>query len=325
MSELHDFTVTAEDAGKRLDVYLAGKVPGFSRSRVQKLIDSGDVLVNGSQQPGKFHVPEGAAVAVKIPPPRPAKPQPQEIPLDVLYEDEHLAVINKPAGLVVHPGAGTPDGTLVNALLARPGTVSVIGGEERPGIVHRLDKDTTGLILVARNDESHLALSQALAKREVTRIYWALVLRRFTEKNGIIDAPIGRHPTVRTRMAVGTNTIEPREAITRWRMLENYGPVSLIECKLDTGRTHQIRVHLAHIRHPVLGDDVYGGAPTLALEVLGPRAELLKNQVRKLKRQMLHARELQFEHPITHEQMHFKCDPPDDFLQMLNALRNSEP
>jgi len=323
MSDSQRLEVSAEDAGARLDAYLASQIEALSRSRLEKLINAGEVLVNGRQTPTKYLVQAGDEISVNLPPPRGAAPQAQDIPLDVVYEDSDLLVINKPAGLVVHPGAGTPDGTMVNALLAREGTVSVIGGEERPGIVHRLDKDTTGLIIVAKNDATHLALSTALAAREISRVYWALVLRRFAERAGAVEAPIGRHPTVRTKMAV-TNAVDAREARTRWKVLENFGPVSLVECRLETGRTHQIRVHMAHIKHPVMGDELYGGGVKLALQVLHPREETLKNEARKLTRQMLHARELSFKHPRTGEQLRFHSDPPAGFLQLLEALRASK-
>lgn len=314
-------TVADDDAGQRLDVFVTRHVEDLSRSRVQKLIESGAVLVDGAPQPARLSVRSGMRVEVRVPPPVPATPRPQPMELRVLHEDDHLLVLDKPPGLVVHPGAGQPDGTLVNALLARPGTVSVIGGVERPGIVHRLDKDTSGLMVVAKTDAAHTALTEALSRREVKRIYWAIVLREFRTNAGTIDAPIGRHPTIRTRMAVRPDG-QGRSAVTHWKVRERFGGLSLVECRLATGRTHQIRVHLAHERHPVLGDDLYGGSVTVALQLVPPRDAPLRNALRAVGRQMLHARELAFVHPATGEPMHFRCEPPEDFQAVLAALRD---
>jgi 23S rRNA pseudouridine1911/1915/1917 synthase len=262
----------------------------------------------------------GDRLTVDVPPPAPAEPQAQEIPLNVVFEDEHLLVLNKPPGLVVHPGAGSPDGTIVNALLARPGAVSSIGGVERPGIVHRLDKDTSGLMLIAKTDTTHLALSRALAERRIRRIYRAIALRNFEKQQGKVDAPLGRHPTQRTKMMVNS-PVTSRDAVTHWKVIEQFRGLTLIECRLETGRTHQIRVHMAHEKHPVLGDDTYGGTHTLALQVIAQRSSRLKAVLSRVDRQMLHARQIAFVHPITQEDMQFEVEEPEDFQKVLIALR----
>lgn len=317
-------TVSETESPERLDQYLARHIDDLSRSRLQKLIEIGQVQVNDAPQPARYKVRAGDRITVVVPPPEPASPQPQAMHLDVLFEDEHVLVLNKPAGLVVHPGAGQPDGTLVNALLARPGSISVIGGVERPGIVHRLDKDTSGLMMVAKNDVAHAKLAADLSRRNVKRIYWALALRKFDKPSGVIDAAIGRHPTVRTRMAVRDEG-HGRSASTSWRVLEAFGGLSLVECRLSTGRTHQIRVHLASISHPVLGDDLYGGALASVLQMIPPRDQAVKNAIRHVTRQMLHARELSFDHPATGEPMSFTGELPADFADVLNTLRRSAP
>jgi 23S rRNA pseudouridine1911/1915/1917 synthase len=313
--------LVVEKGGSRLDAFLAGEIPDLSRSRVAKLIEGGNVLVAGELRPSRYLVKTGERITVTLPEPEPATPRPQEMPLEVKFEDEHLLVINKPAGLVVHPGAGAPDGTLVNALLARPGSVSSIGGVERPGIVHRLDKDTSGLLLVAKTDRTHLALSRALAARDVKRLYWAIALRVFNAAAGKIDAPIGRHVTQRTKMAVHGG-VGSRHAVTHWKVLEQFRGFTLLECRLETGRTHQIRVHLAHEKHPILGDETYGGSLPVALQLTDTRAVQLRNELKLVSRQMLHARQLQFVHPITGADMFFEAPEPADFAAVLGALRN---
>ena len=308
------------EPGARLDVFVCSQMPELSRSRVQKLIEAGHVRVADHPKPAKYQVRVGDAISVVMPPIEPATPQPEQMHLDVLFEDDYLLVINKPAGLVVHPGAGTRDGTLVNALLGRPGSVSSIGGVERPGIVHRLDKNTSGLMLVAKTDKCHLALSRALASREIKRGYRAIALRNFKSMKGTINAPIGRHPTQRTKMAVhdGHGT---REATTHWQVLEQFHGMALLHCRLETGRTHQIRVHLAHDKHPILGDDTYGGSFALATQIIPPDAQKLRNELKLVTRQMLHARQLAFVHPITEQEMAFDAEEPEDFQRVLRVLR----
>jgi 23S rRNA pseudouridine1911/1915/1917 synthase len=316
-----ELEVAAADSGLRLDVYLAKKLPWLSRNRIQQLIEQGAVQTSASSTPrSKDKVEKGMYIAVAIPPPRPAEPQPQDIPLDVVYEDEDLLVLNKPAGLVVHPGAGNPDGTLVNALLARLGKLSGIGGVERPGIVHRLDKDTSGLMLVAKNDLSHRRLSDALMRREIHRIYWAIVLREPRDKIGTIDAPIARHPANRTKMAVVRNG--GRHAVTHYRVIERFHGFALVECRLETGRTHQIRVHMASLGHPVLGDPCYGGDIGRACQLVPPKNQALVNGLKKVERQLLHARSIEFAHPRTGNIMQFEAPLPADFLETLEVLRS---
>jgi 23S rRNA pseudouridine1911/1915/1917 synthase len=319
MPERITFETDESDAGERLDVAAARRIVKISRSRLRRLIESGAVLVDGHtvKPSGLLHA--GEWVEVTLPDPVAAEPEPQEIPLRVVLEDDDLLVVDKPAGLVVHPGAGTPDGTMVNALLARPGSLSEVGGVLRPGIVHRLDKDTSGLILVARTDLAHRTLSAALARREVSRVYWALALRRFPKDAGEVNAPVGRHPSVRTRMAVVDRG--GRDALTRWQVLEPFGGISLVECRLGTGRTHQIRVHLAHIGHPVLGDTLYGGSPAVAQHLVATGDTALRAAVRDVRRQMLHAHRLSFQHPRTGERIQLESPPPADFDSVLALLR----
>lgn len=309
--------------GTRLDHVIAGEIPELSRTRIQKLIVAGDVLVNGEKALSSYTVRENDAIQISIPPPAEATPLAQDIPLDVVYEDDDLLIINKPAGMAVHPGKGIQDGTLVNALLARPHAISSIGGVMRPGIVHRLDKDTTGLVIVAKNDFTHTTLSDALARREISRRYLALALRNFATDHGTVEAPIGRNPKNRLQMAVGDGP-DARDARTHWRVLERFRGICQIECKLDTGRTHQIRVHMSHIGHPLLGDEVYGGGPDLAIQLISPHDTSLRAALKSVSRQMLHAHDLKFVHPRTQQSLHFNQPPPQDFLWMVDRLRQSE-
>ena len=318
------FVITPSDVGSRLDVYVCAQLKDeLSRSRVRKLIDSGDVLLNDEAAKAGTLLRPGDRVQVIVPPTIEASPVAQPMDLDVVWEDADLAVINKPPGLVVHPGAGTPDGTLVNALLARDGQLSSIGGVFRPGIVHRLDKDTSGLMVVARNDFSHRTLSEALSRHDVARVYHAITLRSFRENSGRIEAPIGRHPSGRTRMAVVHEKKGGRPAVTHWKVIEQMGAYSLVECRLETGRTHQIRVHLAHEGHPLLGDELYGGGFALASQFVPAQANKLRATLHTVQRQMLHARQLAFTHPRTGEPMSFTAEPPADFLDILSALRGA--
>ncbi len=319
MPERFTFLADEAEAGDRLDVAVTRHLDTLSRSRVHRLVEAGAVLLNGAVARPSALLRGGDSVEICIPDPEPAVPKPQPIPLRVLLEDDDLMVVDKPAGMVVHPGAGTPDSTMVNALLSRPTGLSGIGGVLRPGIVHRLDKETSGLILVAKNDFAHRALSTALSHREISRVYWAIALRRFDSSAGEISAPIGRHPTLRTRMAVVERG--GREALTRWRVLESFAGISLIECRLGTGRTHQIRVHLSHIRHPILGDTLYGGSHAVALQLVPPNATRMRAGIRSAMRQMLHAHHLSFSHPRTGEQISVESEPPSDFLFVLDSLR----
>lgn len=294
------FEAAAGDHGRRLDVVVAHRLPEYTRSRAAYLAGRGAVLVEGRPRKAAVRLRAGQRVQVLGPPADPLAVSPEPIPLDVCYEDGDLLVVNKPAGLTVHPAPGHPRGTLVNAVLARvPGLSS--GGALRPGIVHRLDKDTSGLLVVAKNDEAYRKLTAQLRARTVVREYLVAVRGEVADSAGVIDAPIGRHPAQRTRMAV---VPRGRPAVTRYRVRERYTGATLLECRLETGRTHQIRVHLQHLGHPVLGDPVYG-----------------RTHVPGMNRQALHAARLEFVHPRTGEHLAFAGALPDDFAALLGRLR----
>lgn len=290
-----EFRVEAAAAGSRLDQFLAATAAGLSRARIQDLIKEGHVLLNGGVAKASARLRAGDTVSLNEPPPVPTETVAEEIALDVLFEDDDLIVINKPAGLVVHPAAGNWSGTVVNALLHHCETLSGIGGEQRPGIVHRLDKDTSGCLVVAKNDVAHQSLAKQFAGREVTKIYLALAAGKFSRLSGTIEAPIGRHPVQRKKMTV-LPADKGRAAKTGYRVLRELPAGTLVECTLHTGRTHQIRVHLRHLGHPILGDEVYGRRGTFA-------------------RQMLHAWRLGFEHPRTGKRLNFESPIPPDFVE----------
>ena len=287
----------------RLDVF-ASALADVTRSRAGTLIRDGMVTVDGApQHKAGFKLKPGMAVAVRVPEPLPAQAQPEDIPLQIVYQDQDLAVVFKPSGMVVHPAAGNETGTLVNALLSRLDNLSGIGGEIRPGIVHRIDKDTSGLLLVAKNDMAHVSLSEQIKAHTVHRAYRAIVIGGMKAASGTVDAPIGRHPTDRKRMAI---VPDGREAVTHWTALQPLRGATLIECRLTTGRTHQIRVHMASIGHPVLGDPVYGPKKS-PYPVAGG--------------QLLHAFRIGFVHPRTGEEMLFEADPEPRFVYWLEKLR----
>lgn len=295
--------ITAEESGERIDALLARTLPSLSRSQVQKLLEQGMVTLNGRALKKNFRCSAGECYGLILPEPGDLPLIPQNIPLDVVYEDEDLIVINKPRGLVVHPAPGHPDDTLVNALLYHCGdSLSGIGGQRRPGIVHRIDKDTSGLLIVAKNDFAHQGLSAQLADHSLCREYEALVRGNFKQDCGTIDKPIGRHPIDRKRMAVTVKNSKP--AVTHWQLLASYRGYSHILCRLETGRTHQIRVHMASIGHPLLGDFTYG-APSPEKGLAG---------------QCLHARRLRFVHPRTGERICLETALPDYFTQVLSRL-----
>jgi len=299
--------VTAEESGERVDALLARHLEGFSRSAVQRLLENGAVLLAEKAVKKNYAVNAGDTFFVTLPELAEVELVPQDIPLDVVYEDADVIVVNKPRGLVVHPAPGHPDGTLVNALLYHCGdTLSGVGGEKRPGIVHRIDKDTSGLIIAAKNDAAHLALSSQLSDHSLCREYEAVVRGRLREDSGTVDAPIGRHPTDRKRMAVTQKA--SRNAVTHWDVIARYGGYTHIRCRLETGRTHQIRVHMAHIGHPLLGDFTYGApSPDKGLEG-----------------QCLHARRLRFVHPTSGELVELETPLPEYFLEVLKRLGNPE-
>ena len=302
--EQREFAVEAEDAGQRIDRFLAGEDTGLSRSALQNLIAEGHVLANGQPAAKNRKLKAGDTILVEIPDAAPIAAVPQDIPLDIVYEDGHLLVVNKPKGMVVHPAPGNPDGTLVNALLWHcRGSLSGIGGEIRPGIVHRIDKDTSGLLVVAKDDLTHQGLSEQMAVHAIHRVYHAVVYGNIRQDTGTIEAPIGRDPRDRKRMAVTPG--QGKRACTHWQVLERFGRFTLLACRLETGRTHQIRVHMAHIGHPLAGDPVYG-----------PRSV-----IRELQGQCLHAKELGFRHPVTGQEMRFDSPLPAYFTTFLERLR----
>jgi len=333
---LKEFVADADEAGTRLDQWLATRLaPDLSRSRVQALIRDGAVIVNDRPATeAKRKVAGGDRIAVAVPEPEPAEPQAEDIPLTILFEDDDLIVIDKPAGLVVHPGAGNWTGTLVNALIHHCGaSLSGIGGVRRPGIVHRLDKDTSGVLVVAKNDRAHRALSEAFADHgrtgDLERAYDALVWGAPARMAGTIDAPLGRSGTDRTQRAVvRADREDARHAVTHFTVLERFGErpdgarpamASLVECRLETGRTHQIRVHMAHIGHPLIGDRDYGRALFTKANKL---AEPLGDLVRRFPRQALHARLLAFRHPSTDEVMRFEAPHPRDLAELVAGFRH---
>lgn len=297
-------SVPPEAKGERLDQFLHRHVPTLSRSRLQELIQAGSVLLDGKATKPSIKLKGGESVEVDIPAPRELAVAPEAIPLEVVYEDSDLIVINKPQGMVTHPAPGAWEGTLVNALLAHCQDLSGIGGVARPGIVHRLDKDTSGLLVVAKNDMAHQALSAQIAAKTATRQYLAVVQGVLATAEGSIEAPIARHPTERIKMAVVPGG---RHALTHWRVLEAFHDASLVEVTLATGRTHQIRVHMAHLGHPLVGDPVYG-----------PKARVPV----RLEGQALHAFRLAFDHPTTGQRMVFEVPPPERFQALLRYLRS---
>ena len=303
--EQREFIVEAEGAGQRIDRFLSGEDTGLSRSALQALVADGHVLCNGKAPVKSLKLKAGDIILLEIPDARPIEAVPQEIPLDIVFEDAHLLVVNKPKGMVVHPAPGNPDGTLVNALLWHcKGSLSGIGGEIRPGIVHRIDKDTSGLIIAAKNDFAHQFLSAQLSDHTLGREYEAVVHGGFRDDAGTVDAPIGRHPVDRKRMAVTPKNSKP--AVTHYEVIARYRGYTRILCRLETGRTHQIRVHMASIGHPLLGDGVYGApCPEKGLEG-----------------QCLHARRLKFIHPRTGQLVRLEAPLPEYFTQVISRLGN---
>jgi 23S rRNA pseudouridine1911/1915/1917 synthase len=302
IKEEHIFVVEGEAKGERLDVYLRAKLPDLSRERIKTLIEGGFILVEGKSVKPSYKLKGGEQVLVRIPVEKEYSLQPKEVPFEILYEDEDLAVIYKPAGIVVHPAPGHLDDTLVHGLLHKLRSLSGVGGELRPGIVHRLDKDTSGVMLVAKNDFNHKKLTQDFKERRVEKEYLAIVYGRLTQKEGTLDFPIGRHPVQRKRMAV---VKEGRQALTKYKVLRLFKKATLVLAKPLTGRTHQLRVHFSHIGHPILGDPIYGG---------------LKPDILRPARLMLHAYRISFEHPRTGAHLAFTKDPPEDFERYLKLL-----
>lgn len=300
---MNKLTLQAEESAERIDALLARSVDGLTRSAAQRLLEQGAVTKNGTPVKKNYKTASGDVFEIALPEAVETELVAQDIPLDVVFEDDDLIVVNKPRGMVVHPAPGHEDGTLVNALLHHCGeSLSGIGGERRPGIVHRIDKDTSGLIIAAKNDFAHLALSAQLADHTLARKYEAVVCGTLREDNGTVDAPIGRHPTDRKRMTVTDKN--SRRAVTHWSVIARYNGYTHVRCNLETGRTHQIRVHMAHIGHPILGDLVYGR----------------KRPEKGLEGQCLHARALRFLHPRTGETIELTCDLPPYFQDVLARL-----
>lgn len=298
------FSASTEDSGIRVDRFLQARLPDHSRSAIQKWMEDGCVLVNGKSVAKNYKLSGACEILVRIPEPQELQIRAENIPLDIVYEDDDLLIVNKPKGMVVHPAPGNSDGTLVNALLYHcKGTLSGINGVIRPGIVHRIDKDTSGLLMVAKNDRAHLGLAEQIKEHSFDRVYETVVYGQFKEDSGTVNAPIGRHPVDRKRMAVTAS--HSREAVTHFQVLERLNGFTHLRVQLETGRTHQIRVHMAYIGHPVAGDPVYG-----------PR-----KVISELHGQCLHAREIGFTHPVTGERMHFSSPLPDYFVRFLDQVR----
>lgn len=304
MSNRFCFTVQTGEDG-RIDKFLNGKLDGFTRSHIQKIIDGGGASVNGSAVRSNYKVKFGDVIDIELPDLKEPEILAEDIPLNIIYEDSDMLVVEKPRGMVVHPAAGNYTGTLVNALMHYCGdTLSGINGEKRPGILHRIDKDTSGLLLVAKSDRAHIGLSEQIKEHSLTRAYKALVHGGFSAENGTINAPIGRHPADRKKMTITEHN--SREAITHYRILESLGTYSFIECVLETGRTHQIRVHMSHNGHPIVGDRTYG----------------VRREEFNTEGQLLHAYKLGFIHPVSGEYMEFTSELPDYFERILKILRD---
>ncbi len=304
MSESILLTVSQNDAEMRIDKYISNNIAQLTRSAVQGICESGGVSVNGRSAVKNYKLRAGDVIAVDIPEPQPMDAVPENIPLDIVYEDNDLLVVNKPKGMVVHPAHGNYNGTMVNALLYHCGaSLSGINGVIRPGIVHRIDKNTSGLLIVAKNDASHLKLAEQIKVHSFTREYEAIAAGYFKETSGTVDAPIGRHKTDRKKMCVTAEN--SRNAVTHYEVMRQFGGYAHVRLRLETGRTHQIRVHLAYIGHPVLGDDVYG------------------KQYRGIDGQCLHARKIGFIHPSTGEYMEFTSPLPDYFTALLKRLEKT--
>ncbi len=308
------FTASDEATSSRLDLVICGELPEMSRSTVQRLIEEGRVTVNGRQERASFKLKGGEEISVTVPPPVPAEPMAEEIPLEILYEDSDLVVINKPAGMVVHQGAGNSSGTLVNALLGHCGDLSGIGGELRPGIVHRIDKDTSGILVAAKNDRAHQSLAEQFRLHSVKRLYRALVFGAPKEESGRIESAIGRHPVDRKRMS--SSARYGKLAVTRWKVLERYERLTFLELRLETGRTHQIRVHLSEKGHQLVGDEIYGGGGRL-ISISDPK---LKKLISQLGRQALHAMTLGFIHPSDGRYLEFTTPLPEDMQRIVDYL-----
>ncbi len=316
MEEEIDLKVGEAGVGIRLDVFLAGSNAVVSRSQAQRLIEEGCVSVNGVAEKARFKLRAGDTVTLRIPEPEAYEVVAEDIPLDIVYEDEAVVVVNKAAGMVVHPAAGNFHGTLVNALLFHCRDLSGVGGVLRPGVVHRLDKDTSGLLVVARGDAAHVGLARQFKEHRVKKVYSALVFGDTEGEEGSVALPVGRHPGDRKKMSVFSR--HGKEALTRWKVVERFGVMALLDVAIETGRTHQIRVHLNSIGHPILGDEVYGNSSRRLQAV---RDTTLLSMLRGMRRQALHARGLGFYHPLTNRYLWFESPLPEDMQRVVAYLR----
>lgn len=303
-----------EGATERLDQFVARSVDDLTRSAALRLIETGQVTVDGTVQKPSLKLKGGEEIVVSVPAPAPSQAEAEDIPLDILYEDGDVIVVNKPAGMTVHPGAGQPTGTLVNALLGHCRDLSGIGGELRPGIVHRIDKDTSGVLVAAKNDRAHQSLAHQFKEHTVKRLYVALIFGSPPQDTGHIEAAIGRHPVDRKRMSGKAR--HGKRAVTHWKVLARYGSITMVRLRLETGRTHQIRVHLSEAGFPLVGDEVYGGGSRLG-NIPDP---VLRKLIRDLDRQALHAMTLGFLHPASGEFLEFTVDLPEDMTRIINYL-----
>ncbi len=321
-----DFEVIAERAGLRVDQLLSAEM-GISRGEAQRMLDSGAARINSHASKANYRVRVGDRVTAERPHPIQTSAEAEQIPLNIVFEDQDILVIDKPQGLVVHPAPGTPSGTVVNAVLAHSGDLSGVGGELRPGIVHRLDKDTSGLMVVAKNDEAHRSLQKQIQAKTAKRLYQAILWGVPSFRHAEIDAPIGRHPNNRMKMTVITDSRKnSRNAVTELVVLESLGAFSLVEARLQTGRTHQIRVHCAYIGHPVVGDRVYGGIRKVPSQGLKPSdRKLIEEAIDKLHGQALHAYSLSFEHPRTGKRLVLTAEMPETMRSLLDVVHGVMP
>ena len=303
---MKEYIVSQEEKGKRLDAYISSANTDITRTSAQRLIEDGNILVNGKNVKVSYKIQENDKISVKIPKPKQIELKAQDIPIEIIYEDSDIIVVNKPKGMVVHPANGNPDGTLVNAIMAIcKDSLSGIGGEIRPGIVHRIDKDTSGLLIVAKNDNAHVKMSEQIKNHEVKKTYIALVRGVFKENEATIDMPIGRSTSDRKKMAVNKNG---KNAITHIKVLKRFDKYTLLQVNIETGRTHQIRVHLSHIGYPIVGDYTYSNGKN-EFDVIG---------------QCLHAQKLEFKHPITQKDMCLEAELPQYFKDILDKLKDRE-
>lgn len=314
----HQVVVTAHQRPERLDSFVTRQIENLSRSRVHQLLEAGLILVNGQRKAKSYSIRPHDVIDISLPMPEPITMEAEDIPLDIVYEDADLLVINKPAGMVVHPAYSNWTGTLVNALLHHVSDLSGINGKLRPGIIHRIDKDTSGLLLVTKHDAAHRFLAQLFRTHKIEREYWALAWGHFKQKKGTIEAPVGRSPKDRKKFAVVKNG---KHAVTHYEIMEELPPLSLVRLRLETGRTHQIRVHLSHTGHPIFGDRVYGGDNDRLAGGEKRKRQQARNLLEEMPRQALHAKTLGFQHPSTKKIIRLDSELPSDFREVLRLLK----